>query len=174
MNIIRIVKNRYRVAIWRIYDRLYQITKNEKFYYEDSEPTYSGISMTIGTPIIEDLPFFLYVPHEQIKGKEYFIVADHFSRFKCTKIAKISFYEPRYVRNCFYTGKKRWVLTTAEKEKLAAFLEDNSHSFTSGYIWYENMIYSYNRDVNFTGDCPEIEIKENLKMPDYRNLADGN
>jgi len=70
MRILKCIQYFYGRLVWKIYDIFYLITENEKFYYEDSEPTYSGISMTIGTPIIEDLPFFLYVPHEQIKGKE--------------------------------------------------------------------------------------------------------
>ena len=128
--------------------------------------------MTIGTPIIEELPFFLYVPHEQIKGKEYFIVADHFSRFKCRKAAKISFYEPIYVNDGPSLGKKRWVFSDAEKEKLMDFLVDKMHSFTSGRSWYSNMIYRYNIEVNFVGDSAELEMREDLVMPDYRKLPE--
>lgn len=69
------------------YNRLYQLTKNEKYRMEDSSPTYAdGI---LGTPFHIKSPFHLFIPYEQKPGDEYFMVCDHFSSYKCTKAAAI-------------------------------------------------------------------------------------
>lgn len=62
------------------------------------------------------------------------------------------------------------VLTAGEKERLDAFLRDDSDPFTNGVSWYRNMIRWDNRELNFY--TPDLKLPPSLTMPDYTKLPE--
>lgn len=173
MDIQKYISYRLFTMKFKFMDVLYKITKNDRFYYEDSEPTYSGEYFAIGTPLIDTLNFFIYIPCEQIVGKEYFLVANHYSRFLCIKIAKISFYSPKYVKNNLYIGKKEWIFSLVEKIHFMSFINSKTYGFTCGLSVFQYCIDQYNHNVNPPWEnSPQLEISENIPIPDYMKLPD--
>lgn len=153
-------------AQWKLYDRLYMLTGWEMFFYLDEGAVYNEDVDTASPGGSCCLPFNFVLPMTQEGGNEYFVVCDHVSRFKCRKAAKVSFYRPEYVADNFYLGKTKWVFSQEEKERLMAFLMENTHFYTHGKSWYSSLIASYNA---FSWKHP---ISEDLNMPDYTRLPD--
>lgn len=171
MNCLSTINEILRIGKWKLDDILYQMTGKERFYRVAETPFYN-FSSVVATPFIEELPFFLYVPWEQEKGNEYFVVCNHFAQNLCTKTAKISFYRPEYYDGGILTGHRKWILTKEEKGGLVSFLNDNSHWFTVGLSWYRNMIAGYNSDISEEGHN-ELIISEDNSMPDYNMLPEA-
>lgn len=107
-------KDSYYFWRWRLFDKLFILTKKERFYYFDEQAVYDK-NVVRATPIINSLPFHIFLPYDVEQGKEYFIVCDHPSRFECTKAAKIDFYSPKYIKDGRHLGKKKWILSQEEK-----------------------------------------------------------
>lgn len=77
-------KDEYYYWRWRLFDKLFILTKKEKFYCFDEQAVY-GENAIRATPIIDSLPFHIFLPYDAEPGKEYFIVCDHPCRFECTR-----------------------------------------------------------------------------------------
>ena len=166
MNSLRDIKEFYRIGVGIYHDFLFKITKNEKYMTNWETPFYTDDAVLV-TPLNGSLPFYLYVPFNQEKGNEYFIVADGYNTTRCTKASKLSFYRPEYFRRGISTGKKKWLLNGKEKDNLAKFLQDTSYWATSGRAWFNEMAVDYNTALS------AIEIPENLSMPDYTKLPEN-
>ena len=169
--LLKWVKDLYSYWRWRLFDKLFILTKKERFYYFDEQAVYDE-NVIRATPIIDSLPFHIFLPYNVERGKEYFIVCDHPSRFDSTKAAKVDFYTPKYINDGRRLGKKKWVLSQTEKESLVKFLENEIPSFTSGMSVFRNLIEQYNHDQNARGDIPELEIPRGLPMPNYMELPE--
>lgn len=89
-----------------------------------------------------------------------------------SKAAKIDFYQPKYIKDGWQLGKKKWILSPAEKESLVKFLENEISGFTSGMSVFRSLIEQYNHDQNARGDSPELEIPRDLPMPNYMELPE--
>lgn len=132
---------------WKVDDTLFKLTKNDKFYRLDEQAVYDDCVVG-ATPRIETLPFHIFLPYNAEKGNEYFIVCDHYSRFLCTKAAKISFYKPEYVIDDRRLGKKQWILSQDEKSRFVDFLGSKIEGFTSGLDLFSSVREQYNLDQN--------------------------
>lgn len=155
-----------RVCYGKYYDFIFKLTRNYKYLINWETPFYMDEAVLV-TPLNDDFPFYLYVPYEQEKGNEYFIVADGYNTKRCTKAAKLSFYRPEYFKGGILTGKRKWPLNGKEKENLIKFLQDTSYWATSGRTWFKDMVIDYNTALS------AIEIPENLPMPDYNKLPEA-
>lgn len=113
-----------------------------------------------------EYPFHIAIPWVQQKGKEYFVVCDHWSRHNCTKCAKISFHEPEYVDDSLILGKKRWKLNYEEKERLVKFLNSNLSGYGIEINRWNDIIMTYNNNIGHN----DSDIPENLPIPDYTKL----
>lgn len=120
-----------RQLYWLIYvkicDLVYGLIKTGRDYI-DEVPFYNFDFMRATNPYKKG-KFHIAISSIQEKGKEYFVVCDHWSRHECTKCAKIIFYPPIYVKDWQMLGKKTWTSTPEEKESLVEFLKSN----LSGY-----------------------------------------
>lgn len=159
------LKQVYEISKLYIFDRLANLLKNQRFDYVDENPTYS-MDLMRATNLNSDYPFHIAIPWEQQKGKEYFVICDHWSRHKSTKCAKISFHEPKYVDDNLIMGKKKWKLTPDEKELLAIFLNSNLTGYGLKINRWKDIIMTYNNNIG----NDEYDIPENLPMPDYTKL----
>lgn len=172
-NFLENINNLLDFYNWKIADLLFMRTKNDKFYRLDEQAVYDTNVVGV-TPRIESLPFHVFIPYDLEKGKEYFIICDHYSRFLCTKCAKISFYRPEYVNDDRRLGKKNWILSHDEKVQLVEFLGNEIEGFTSGLDIFRSIREQYNLDQNPPWcDNPELEIPEDLPMPDYMQLPEN-
>lgn len=164
---MKLIQELYRLAYGKWYDFLYKITKNDKYLIYWETPFYTN-DVALATPLDDELPFFLYIPFDQEKGNEYFIVANGYNTKNCKKATKLSLRKPKYFKGGILTGKKKWIFTHTEKEKLNVFLNDNTDWVTSGRTWFNDMIVDYNTALSST------EIPEDLPMPDYMQLPEKN
>lgn len=170
--ILSYLRELYQFYKWKTDDKLFMLTKLDKFYHLDEQAVYDGNAVG-GTPRIESLPFHIFLPYDAEVGKEYFIVCDHYSRFLCTKAAKISFYKADYINDKRRLGKKNWILNRDEKTKLVNFLKNEIPGFTSGLSLFNSLIEQYNLDQNpHWCNNPEFEIPEDLPMPNYMQLPE--
>lgn len=64
---------------------------------------------------------------------------------------------------------------SGRKKKLMNFLENEIKGFTSGMNVFRAIIAQYNHDQNPPWcDFPELEIPEDLPMPNYMELPEKN
>ncbi|MCF0215214.1 MAG: hypothetical protein HUK21_01920 [Fibrobacteraceae bacterium] len=114
-------------------------------------------------------------------GNPYFKVYDSFSYEKSTRMNRISFLEPAYVKHTTY-GKKLWVLNAKDMKHLITILNtpsdhidrrDTSRTYTN----WEWAIIQYNNEICAVGEKDTVEGKLNgsaltigLPMPNYMEL----
>ena len=112
-------------------------------------------------------------------GEPYFKVYDRESYVKSTRIARISFLEPRYIQH--KDTKKPWILNHSEKRRLLQFLNDPSIKYSGASNW-EYALYQWNNEHLLLNEAynkkiykDEIDayirgfydIEENLDNPSY-------
>lgn len=165
MKFLSFVKQLYWLSYVKICDVIYGLTRRGRDFV-DEVPFYNFDFMRATNPYSED-KFHIAIPYIQEKGKEYFVVCDHWSRHKCTKCAKICFRSPKYVKDWQILGKKAWILTNEDKENLIAFLNDSTPNFVSRW---KDLICTYNGNENYKDES--LDIPEDLPMPDYLQLPE--
>lgn len=165
MRFLDFVRQLYWLTYVKVCDIIYGLTR-KCCDYVDEVPFYNFDFMRATNPYSDDI-FHIAIPYIQEKGKEYFVVCDHWSRHKCTKCAKISFRSPKYVKDWQILGKKNWILTKEEKENLIEFLSTSVHNLLPRW---KDIICTYNSNENFEDESPDIP--EDLPMPDYMKLPE--
>lgn len=159
MKFIDFVRQIYWITYVKVCDVIYELT-GKGLDYVDEVQFYNFDFMRATSPYSED-KFHIAIPYIQKKGQEYFVVCDHWSRHKCIKCAKISFYNPTYVKDWQLLGKKTWTLTHEEKERLITFLNSDAPNFITRW---KDIICTYNSNENYENE--ELDIPEDLPMPD--------
>jgi hypothetical protein len=119
------------------------------------------------------------------KGNPYFKVFNHNSYVRATKVARISFLEPKYIIH--KDRKENWILNGDEKEQLIDLLElPSTNTFRNGkkLTNWQKAMAQYNLENGLIGDIEDAEdcllkntknfhtqpLPIDLKMPDYTKL----
>lgn len=110
-------------------------------------------------------------------GEPYFKVFNSSSYTKATKIARISFLEPKYIVHNMNYGMENWILNSKEKQNLITMLTTE----VDGISNWKFAILQYNLENNIQRDeqlklSNEDIIKRNglplnTPIPDYSKLA---
>lgn len=114
----------------------------------------------------EELNFHIraYIDVGPLK-KPYFVLFNHWRPGHATKMARISFLEPKYELGTSF-NKSVWFLSEQEKSDLCVFLNQPKYSRDS--VWHA-IIAAFNNEVQ--ADDDSRMLPENLPMPDYRRLT---
>ena len=103
-------------------------------------------------------------------GLEYFKFFNSFSEGKATRIARISFRDPRYVIHHNNRGKDNWILNSKEKRMLVALLQQKSDMINcEGNVLtnWEKSIVQFNLEKGLPKEDTEENFVNNPKYPNY-------
>lgn len=126
----------------------------------------------------EDIPLKIIVSVDENRiGNPYFKVFNANDFKKATKMARISFLEPKYVIHSMNYGKENWVLNSKEKKLLINAL--TSLADINCTVW-QSAVIDYNREHGVSIFKQRQMTKEqliekhllplDLEMPDYTKL----
>ena len=97
---------------------------------------------------------------------EYFKLYDSDSFDKVTKIARISFREPKYVIHKNDRGFDDWKLNVTDKQNLKTLLEQQSDKY-EGYTNFQAAIIDFNMEKGLNVSQTKENFVENPKYPKY-------
>lgn len=99
-------------------------------------------------------------PDPDSTDEPYFKLYNHESFVKATKIARISFLEPNYIKQC--DKNQSWILNFQEKERLLHFLSNPSDSYPYVSTW-QHAMFQWNHEC--------LLLEKQFDKCKYRNIV---